>query len=410
MSMLEDMVPSAQLFLRDYWGREAFLAKRDDRAKRDAMLDTSALLQDIQHLLNSHAIAPPYLRIVRSGERAAPAELWSEEGQIGHSKTAKRLRWPGVLAELRRGSTLVLDDFQEQCEPVRRACIGLAEELAVPVNAVLFITPPGKQGLHLHLDNKDVFALQLAGSKSWTVHAQRRPVPRESGVILEELDEESATTWNLGVGDCLYIPAGAPHSATAVPGQLSIHLSFAGRPLYWSDLIESVVGNVLGESQFLGTVPPIVPDRRLLHEATELLVAELCQRLKDSATAVHVDQIVDGRWRDSLPDRSVEYLIRDLLTVSAPNGKEDVRLSLGDSVAVGELDSDTGEPIVGQGGRKLKLTPELYPLLLKLKSAPLPMAAFTSVLGAIHGQQAVATLIRHGVLVVVRVPCVREGL
>ena len=86
------------------------------------------------------------------------------------------------------------------------------------VGANAYMTPAGgRQGFAPHADDVDVFILQLAGAKAWTVRAPRSPDdvlplvsspdfgPGEAGEVALEA--------TLRPGDCLYLPRGAVHSA-----------------------------------------------------------------------------------------------------------------------------------------------------------------------------------------------------
>ena len=45
-----------------------------------------------------------------------------------------------------------------------------------------YITPPENQGFAAHYDTHDVFVLQVAGSKRWTIHAPvlEHPLPGQT--------------------------------------------------------------------------------------------------------------------------------------------------------------------------------------------------------------------------------------
>ena len=53
----------------------------------------------------------------------------------------------------------------------------LAAELGHPVPANAYVTPPSSRGFSAHYDVHDVFVLQLAGRKRWTVYAPVHPGP-----------------------------------------------------------------------------------------------------------------------------------------------------------------------------------------------------------------------------------------
>jgi Cupin superfamily protein len=393
-NLLDTLVASVPSFLSGEWGSEPTISRSHELDPKNKYPSPDVYLRNILNLLDSQALAPPYLRIVRPGERAAPSELWSEDGKIGKSP-AKRLKWQGVLDELRKGSSLILDDFQEHSPEARMACRELASELSIPFYATLFITPPGQQGLHLHIDNKEVFALQLAGQKMWNVYKQLRPVPAQSRVIVDDLSSETPGTWKIGKGDCLYIPAGAPHLAFAVQGQISVHLSFVGSPLYWSDLIHRLIGEILKGDEFLGTAPS-GPNPGSLYPDVMKRIDKLRDRLTDSVKPGGLDSVIQERWRASLPDGRVATLLENLLAIAEP-GIGNLHLELSREAQVTYSGSESDEPVVRLAGRKFKVPEVIHPLLPKLIAGPVPVTEIVGAVGDDRARQIVAELVRHGI-------------
>jgi bifunctional lysine-specific demethylase and histidyl-hydroxylase NO66 len=68
------------------------------------------------------------------------------------------------------------------------------------VQANAYLTPPVAQGLNLHGDPHDVFAVQTHGVKRWVVEPPDEP------------------RWELELrpGDVLYLPAGTRHAAQTI--------------------------------------------------------------------------------------------------------------------------------------------------------------------------------------------------
>lgn len=392
--MLDSLVTSASSFLSGQWGSEPIISRSHERAQDGSHVSADAYLRNVLNLLDSQALAPPYIRIVRPGERAAPSELWSEDGRIGQS-AAKRLKWQGVLDELGKGSSLILDDFQEHSPEARAACSELAKELTIPFYATLFITPPGQQGLHLHIDNKEVFALQLAGQKKWSVYEQMRPVPAQSKVIMDDLSSQTPRTWTLGQGDCLYIPAGAPHAASAAQGQMSVHLSFVGRPIYWSDLLRQIIDEILKGEEFLGTASSDLNSGSLYADVM-LRIEKLQDMLASSVSQRDVQSIIKERWHASLPDRRVATLVESLLTI-ASTSTASLYLELSDGAEVFHSEGESEDLFIRLAGKTFKLPGTLHPLLPKLAAGPVPVAEIAGAVGNDRARQIVAELVRHGI-------------
>ena len=75
------------------------------------------------------------------------------------------------------GSTIVLQALHRVWPPVIDFCQQLASDLGHPVQANAYVTPPQNQGFDDHYDVHDVFVLQVAGRKRWSIHAPVHPSP-----------------------------------------------------------------------------------------------------------------------------------------------------------------------------------------------------------------------------------------
>ena len=136
-----------------------------------------------------------------------------------------------VAALFEDGATIVLQGLHRWSEPVARFCRDLELELGHPCQVNAYITPPGAQGLDLHVDGHDVFVLQAFGRKHWEVHAAPKEPSREP------LDVE------LAAGDTIYLPAGTPHAARA-QDVLSGHLTVGVHVTPWRDVLASALADV----------------------------------------------------------------------------------------------------------------------------------------------------------------------
>jgi ribosomal protein L16 Arg81 hydroxylase len=107
----------------------------------------------------------------------------------------------------------------------------LAEELGHPVQANAYVTPRQSQGFNDHYDVHDVFVLQVAGEKHWRIRPPVHVWPTRDQPwtsYSEQVDAATAKAPLLDVtlqtGDCLYLPRGFLHSATATE-DISAHLT-----------------------------------------------------------------------------------------------------------------------------------------------------------------------------------------
>ncbi|GAB5449419.1 MAG: hypothetical protein Gyms2KO_42920 [Gymnodinialimonas sp.] len=104
------------------------------------------------------------------------------------------------------------------------------------VNA--FFTPAHGRGTAIHFDQHDVLALQVHGSKIWTV--DQTPVVENVMFEMGELDGvdlkfRAPTEYHLKAGEALYVPRGVMHSVETLDED-SLHLVVGLRALNWHDV------------------------------------------------------------------------------------------------------------------------------------------------------------------------------
>ena len=74
------------------------------------------------------------------------------------------------------GSTVVLQGLHRLWPPLIEFADQLAADLGHPTQVNAYVTPPSSRGFDAHYDVHDVFVLQVAGQKHWTIH---EPVLRD---------------------------------------------------------------------------------------------------------------------------------------------------------------------------------------------------------------------------------------
>ncbi|MFD7082385.1 cupin domain-containing protein [Streptomyces sp. NPDC002181] len=220
---LAPLVGDPEEFLRRHWTRTPLLRKA---VSPDAFAGLLSLA-DLADLLTTRALRLPHVRLVRDGQQVAES-TYTGVRRIGHGTVTDAIAPEKVLSHFGLGATLVLDAVELLVPAVGSLCERLAASLSCPVDAVAFLTPPDRKGLAPHIDDEDVFVLQLSGSKQWTVHEQLRPVPLTPGALPAAALGPVALTPLLEPGDVLYVPRGTPHHAESTGGH-SLHLSLAAR-------------------------------------------------------------------------------------------------------------------------------------------------------------------------------------
>lgn len=156
------------------------------------------------------------------------------------------------------GSTITLAFLDNVVPSLTRFCRGLECELSFPLQTNIYLTPPGAQGARPHYDTHDVFALQVAGSKKWTVYGTPCELPLASQDFDPEVHEKGAATleFDLRAGDVAYLPRGVVHEARSTD-EISLHITAGILRYTWADLLlEYVASACLNDPAFRRSLPP----------------------------------------------------------------------------------------------------------------------------------------------------------
>jgi hypothetical protein len=292
-------------FLRATWGRRATLHRGSPGGFADLLT-----FDEVDRLLTTTSLRTPAFRLVQAGEQI-PESAYTRSGTTG-SRPVTGMVDPARLTErFRQGATIVLQGLHRYHEPVARFCRDLELRLGHPCQANAYITPPGARGLALHDDPHDVFVLQAFGRKRWEVHA----APAEEA--REPLD------LTIGPGDCLYLPTGTPHAASAQE-ELSGHVTIGIHVARWRDVLDRVWSRLAeGDPALDGPVPAGWHDDR---QGTAAALGERLAVLSATLGRADARGEVDAEVRRFLSARPP--MLRGLLTQEPAIEAIDARTAL----------------------------------------------------------------------------------
>ena len=241
----------AGLFATQHWGRRPLLSRADSLPR-----DFSDLLSPsaVDELISRRGVRTPFLRMAKTGDVLArdcytgPAGFGAEmPDQVDSAK---------VLAEFAAGATIVLQGLHRLWPPMIDFVRSMVDDLGHPVQANAYVTPPGSRGFDPHYDVHDVFILQAAGEKHWTVHApvHEHPLPSQPWTqhretIAARVDDEPVIDTVLSAGDALYLPRGWVHSARSQEAT-SIHLTSGVSAMTNLDVVRAVVDTLASDVEF----------------------------------------------------------------------------------------------------------------------------------------------------------------
>jgi hypothetical protein len=247
---------AADAFAQRHWGRVPLLARAVDPGAFADLLD----LDGIDELLSRRALRTPFIRLARNGE-VVDSRSFTGPGGVG-AEIGDQVRDDRVAALFGEGTTVVLQALHRTWPAVADFAAALTAELGHPVQANAYVTPPSSRGFSAHYDVHDVFVLQLAGSKHWTVHAPVHADPlrnqpwndRSAAVAARARDDGPALDTVLEPGDALYLPRGWLHAATALGG-VSAHLTVGVHVVTRYALVEALTALVADDPRLRASLP-----------------------------------------------------------------------------------------------------------------------------------------------------------
>jgi lysine-specific demethylase/histidyl-hydroxylase NO66 len=272
VTALARCVGDAAEFLQCYWGQAPLLRAGADPGGFADLFS----LDDVDRFVSSSSPRLPTFRLVRDGKPLDPSR-YTRRATVGGQPVTGLGDPARIFDEHRRGATIVFQGLQRSCPPLTRFCRSLELELTHAVQANAYVTPAGARGLGVHYDTHDVFVLQLAGTKAWTVHEPvlADPLPSQPWKGTAADAGPPILSVELAAGDCLYVPRGFLHAARAQEA-LSAHLTIGIVTTTWHDVLREVVAGTADEPELRRALPPgYAGDQEALAAGVEEAVSRL---------------------------------------------------------------------------------------------------------------------------------------
>jgi 50S ribosomal protein L16 3-hydroxylase len=206
--------------------------------------------------------------------------------------------WPGGAPKAEQARSLLADGYTIRVRHAERHDAGLTDlaraftrAFGGAVDVHLYATPAGQQGLGLHYDAEEVFILQAAGSKEWSVRKNTvNPWPLAETIPADQRAEREvspAQVCELRPGDWLYVPGGHWHRTRA--GEESVSLSIGIMTATAVDVYDWLRRELLGDLRWRQRLPPPGEDAeelaRRYREVLADLGRDLAERLAREETA-----------------------------------------------------------------------------------------------------------------------------
>ena len=164
---------------------------------------------------------------------------------------------------LKRGATIVLNDMETLTSELSAVAAALENGPGGMVQGNLYCSRKERQGFASHFDTHDVYAVHIAGEKTWRIYQRHfdSPINHPAFKTLGQAFHEShkgaiSQEVTLEPGDLLYIPRGYYHDAVALtPG--TIHIAFQVVPMIGLDVVTQLFERAVHDVLFRKSMPPV---------------------------------------------------------------------------------------------------------------------------------------------------------
>lgn len=236
---------SKQQYFKEYWETQPLVVKRDKPDYFGSLLS----LNDVDRVITTLDRRYPDICLKNADKPIAAAEYSLAGGVLDVAK---------VYQLFQEGSTITLAYLDTVVPALTVFCRTLENEFSFPFQTNVYLTPAGAQGAQRHYDTHDVFVLQVAGSKRWTIFGNPVESPLAGQDYDVRLHDLGAPTleFELNAGDVAYIPRGVGHAARST-GTVSLHITAGILRYTWVDLLLELIARAsLTDPAFRKALPP----------------------------------------------------------------------------------------------------------------------------------------------------------
>lgn len=289
---------SPEHFFSDHWEKRHLHISGRDRHRFEHFFS----LRDIDR----------WCMTTRSGDRDSVLLITSAQSGQGMKAETRKFRprdikVDGLYEAFNNGQSIVLNRLEDSWLPIAPLVETLGAVFCGEIGVNVYLTPKNAQTFPVHVDDHDVFVLQVHGEKVWRLHelrmlsidrlplknslkttadwgAQRLAAPLQAEILLRP-------------GDLLFIPRGMPHCAIAQETS-SLHITVSITPLYWTDFLKAAIEQAtISCADLRKALPPrFVGDL----DAAEAMRDEWANVFEQLARAISFDDTLDVLRRNRL--------------------------------------------------------------------------------------------------------------
>ncbi len=360
-------------------------------------------LAAVDHVLSTTAPRTPSFRLVADGT-PLPESSYTRSGQVGGKPYRGAVDVARLTQAFAGGATVVLQSLHRSWAPLARFCRDLELTLTHPAQANAYLTPTGATALAPHHDTHDVFVLQIHGHKHWRISepVMEAPLPRHRSRQKAAAAQPLLFEADLVPGDCLYLPRGFVHAATAQEGA-SLHVTIGIHAVTAYDVLAAVVDQAAEHPALRAPLPAgFARDDEALTSAVETCVAEASRWLSSVDPAPVAEGLRRRFWSQRQPlleGQLTQVVELDRLDDDTVVARRPGSICEPSPPSGGAASSEDGRLRWLLGDRELVLPRAVEPALRRLLDGePRPVADLADLLDASSRLVLVRRLVREGLV------------
>jgi ribosomal protein L16 Arg81 hydroxylase len=232
-------------FFQECWETRPLVVKRNQPDYFCSLLS----FEGVDRVLTTLDLRYPNVSLKNADRSIAPADYVLGGDALDIAK---------VYQLFGEGATIILSYLDNVVPALTLFCRSLEREFSFPFQTNVYLTPARAKGFKPHYDTHDVFVLQVAGSKQWTIYGTPVTLPLTEQSFDASVHERGEPTleFELQAGDLAYIPRGAVHDAHS-GDTLSLHITVGVLTYTWVEfLLEWVADAALSDPAFRKSLPP----------------------------------------------------------------------------------------------------------------------------------------------------------
>lgn len=274
-------------FFSRYWERQHLVLQRNRPDYYESLITTT----ELESIISDSDARYPAIRLAKGGGYFPP-EAYTRNIKHGDESFLGVPDVRKISEEYRRGATIALPAIHRSWKALGLLCERLQTEFDHPAHANVYITPGNATGFTPHYDIHEVFVLQIAGKKRWSIYAPVIELPHRSQLFTPEAytGQVPIAEAELTAGDLLYLPRGFLHSTTT-SDSFSAHVTIGITVYTTVELLKEYVQTAIADAEQRRALPPGFASRAdLKPQLREQLIAAL-DRLRGTTD---IDRLVES--------------------------------------------------------------------------------------------------------------------